>query len=216
MTRLLLHACCGVCALEPARILKENNRYFSIAYINPNIHPKDEYIKRLDALDKYICKPQNLELIVGKYDIDAWKEKAGIYKEDKQKRCRACYRLRFEELAKIAAEKKFDSISTTLTISPYQYKEIIFEEMEKAAKPYNLKVEKTDYSKFYRDAQNISRRNGMYRQKYCGCEISILEAEKMRLEIKERRKQIKAEKRKIREEKEALIREAKRNGTYHK
>lgn len=216
MSKLLLHACCGVCALEPVRLLKEESRDFSVAYINSNIHPQDEYEMRLDALKDYVCEPNELDLFVGKYDTDEWNERVAIHGQNKRERCRACYRLRFEELAQTAAEKGYDSISTTLTISPYQYKDIIFEELDRAAKPYNLQVEKVDYSEHYWDAQNISRQNGMYRQKYCGCSISIAEAEQTRKEIKERRKREKAEKRAAREREEARIREAKRNGTYHR
>lgn len=194
MTKLLLHACCGVCALEPVRLLKEADQDFSIMYENSNIHPKDEYKRRMQALDYYVCKPNEVELILGKYNVLEWQQKAGIYASNKQKRCRQCYKLRFEHLAKAASEKGFDAISTTLTISPYQYKEIIFEELESAAAKYNLEAIKKDYSPFYKRATEISRENGMYRQKYCGCHFSILEAEIQRAQLNILRKQKRKEK----------------------
>lgn len=177
MSRLLLHACCGVCALEPTRILQEEHREFSIAYINPNIHPYEEYIKRQKALEEYVCKARNISYVIGRYDLNEWEEKVAKYALNKPKRCRACYRLRFEKLAQHAQENGFDAISTTLTISPYQYLEQIREELEHAAKQFGLKAEFKDYSSLYREATRISKLNGMYRQRYCGCRFSKLEAQ---------------------------------------
>ena len=39
----------------------------------------------------------------------------------REARCRACYRLRLEETARVAAERGFEGIGTTLSVSPYHY-----------------------------------------------------------------------------------------------
>lgn len=51
----------------------------------------------------------------------------------REARCRACYRLRLEETARVAAERGFEGIGTTLSVSPYQYTQVIREEVERAA-----------------------------------------------------------------------------------
>ncbi len=104
-------------------------------------------------------------------------------------RCRACYRIRFEEVAKYAAAHGFDSIGTTLSISPYQYTQIIREELERAAATHNLRCAFQDYSPCYARATQRSRDIGMYRQNFCGCRISDLEAQAERAQRKYQRKQ---------------------------
>ena len=180
--RLLLHACCGPCSLEPVRMLQEEDAQFSILYSNSNIHPQDEYRRRLDTLREHVTQPASIELIEDAYDSAEWERKAGVFGADREQRCRACYRLRFERLAAIAREQGFDAIGSTLTISPYQYTAAILDELERAAQGQGLESAGTDYSACYAQATRRSRELGMYRQNYCGCRFSIAEAELERRE----------------------------------
>lgn len=45
--RILLHSCCGPCSTYVIKFLSD---YFDmeILFFNPNIYPKDEYVKRLE------------------------------------------------------------------------------------------------------------------------------------------------------------------------
>lgn len=193
--RMLLHACCGPCALEPTRIFTEEDADYAIHYANSNIYPPEEYEHRLRTLEEHVTKPQGIELIEGDYDPTQWEEQAAIHGANRLERCRACYRLRFEETARIAEERGFDAISTTLTISPYQLIDVINEELEAAAQRHGLTAKVRDFRDSYREATRISREKGMYRQNYCGCRLSIAEAEESRRLAKERRKAAKAAKR---------------------
>ncbi|MCQ2751774.1 MAG: epoxyqueuosine reductase QueH [Coriobacteriales bacterium] len=201
--KILLHACCGVCALEPARLFVEQGKDFAIDYTNSNIAPKEEYEKRKFALIKYVCKPNNIKFIEGEYNNELWKQSAGLAPaptkaQPKNKlglcdhpnpnRCRMCYRQRFEEIAHHAKMLNFTHICTTLTISPYQLKDVIFDELERAAKSTNLQAKLIDFSPYYREATRISKENGMYRQNYCGCIPSIKEAEDTRRKLRELKK----------------------------
>lgn len=180
--RILLHACCGPCSLEPTRLYLEEGADFSIFYSNPNIYPPDEYERRLDTLEGHVAKPSNIELVKSDYDPEAWEEQAAVFGLDREKRCRACYRLRFERLAAYAAENGFNAIDSTLSISPYQFTEAILEELERAAAAHGLRAMGRDYREHYAQATRTSREKGMYRQNYCGCRFSIAEAELERRE----------------------------------
>ena len=47
--RVLLHICCAVCAAGAAeRLILEGHQVHGFFY-NPNIHPEDEYYRRLEA-----------------------------------------------------------------------------------------------------------------------------------------------------------------------
>ena len=94
----------------------------------------------------------------------------------REARCRACYRLRFEEAARYAREHGFAALGTTLSVSPYQYTRIIREELERACSREGIKAHFADYRPFYDEATRRSREGGMYRQNYCGCRFSDAEA----------------------------------------
>ncbi len=94
----------------------------------------------------------------------------------RQARCRACYRLRFEEAARFAAENGFDALGTTLSVSPYQYTDVIREELERAAQAANVRPLFEDYRPYYAEATRRSREAGLYRQNFCGCRFSEEEA----------------------------------------
>jgi len=112
----------------------------------------------------------------------------------RRERCRACYRLRLEEAAAAAAEGGYDALSTTLAVSPYQFTDVIHEELERAAARAGIAAHFEDYRPYYDEATRISRELGMYRQNYCGCRFSIVEGEATRAFIKQQRKAAKAAK----------------------
>lgn len=195
--RLLLHACCGPCSLEPTRILLEAGHSISIYYANSNIAPKEEYEHRLLTLKQW-ASAEGIATIEGSYNPTNWEETAGKIgaapegSEKRCARCRACYRLRLEETARVAAELGFDGIATTLSVSPYQYTQVIKEETERAAQKAGVKALFQDFRPFYDEATRRSRELGMYRQNYCGCLFSKEEAERERAERKAARAAAKA------------------------
>lgn len=220
---MLLHACCGPCSLEPVRLLREEGFNPVIFYANSNIHPAEEYAHRLETLREW-AEGEEVPVIEGAYDADAWEATAGrvgdaalerfgmVHGPDphaaedetaanapsvpadseaaaaREARCRACYRLRFEEAARYAREHGYDTLGTTLSVSPYQYTQVIREELERAAAAEGLTAHFEDYRPFYDEATRRSREGGMYRQNYCGCRFSDAEAEAEREERKAARR----------------------------
>lgn len=114
--------------------------------------------------------------------------------ERRRERCRECYRLRLEEAAQFAASEGFDGLATTLAVSPYQFGDIIQKELEKLCHKEGIAAHFEDYRPYYRQATQISRDLGMYRQNYCGCRFSIAEGEATRAFVKAQRKKAKATK----------------------
>ena len=112
--------------------------------------------------------------------------------ERRRERCRACYRLRLEEAAEAAAEGGFEGLATTLAVSPYQFGDVICEELRRACAERGIQAHFEDYRPYYREATRISRDLGMYRQNYCGCRFSVSEGEATRAFVKQQRKAAKA------------------------
>ena len=178
--------------MEPVRLLRAAGHDLTIAYMNSNIAPADEYAHRLSTLRAWAAGEQ-LDVLEGAYDPAAWETcagRVGAAEGDparRKARCRACYRLRFEEAAALAAEQGFDALGTTLSVSPYQYTDVIREELERAASAAGVQPLFEDYRPFYDEATHRSREMGMYRQNYCGCRFSDDEAAAERSERKAQR-----------------------------
>ena len=174
--------------MEPVRLLRAAGHDLTIAYMNSNIAPADEYARRLSTLRAWAAGEQ-LDVLEGAYDPAAWEAcagRVGTAEGDparRKARCRACYRLRFEEASALAAEQGFDALGTTLSVSPYQYTDVIREELERAASAAGVQPLFEDYRPFYDEATHRSREMGMY----CGCRFSDVEAATERAERKAQR-----------------------------
>lgn len=184
---MLLHACCGPCSLEPVRVLRERGCEPDVFYANSNIAPAGEYDRRLDAIRQWAAET-GLSFTEGSYRPQAWDERVGKPWQEgaltREERCRACYRLRFEETASYAAAHGYASMGTTLSVSPYQYTDVIRQELEHACATVGIQAAFEDWRPFYDEATRRSRAAGMYRQNYCGCVFSKAEAEAERAERK--------------------------------
>lgn len=192
--RLALHACCGPCLLEPLDALAAEADEVVVVFGNSNIHPEEEYARRRDTLMAY-ADEIGATVVELPYDPAAWIETAAPHGRDRTARCRACYRLRLGQVATWAAANGFDALSTTLTVSPYQDAEIIAEEGERAARESGIAFIKRDFRERYPEATRRSRELGMYRQNYCGCSISEVEASEDRERRRAERAAAKAAKR---------------------
>lgn len=177
--RLMLHACCGPCLLEPLDALAADGVEVRVAYANPNIHPRAEYERRRDTLLSYAAG-RGIAVDELDYDVEAWQEAVVGLEAAPGERCRACFRLRLGETARHAAALGFDTVATTLTVSPYQDPDAIREAGEAACAEAGVTFLVTDFRDRYREATRRSRELGMYRQNYCGCRYSETEAAEAR------------------------------------
>ncbi len=166
---LLLHICCGPCAIAPVAMLREQNNEVSGFFYNPNIHPYQEFKRRLDALEKY-SQAVNLKISYNKnYDLENFLRQV-VYRE--QQRCIYCYRTRLEKTATAAREGGFEAFSTTLLVSPYQKHDLIRETGEQVARDTGIPFYYQDFRPRYREGVAKSREMELYRQPYCGCIFS--------------------------------------------
>ena len=191
--KLLLHACCGPCSLEPVRLLQEAGHDITICFANANIQPREEYDLRLDTLRAW-ANEEGIPVVDLPYDLEGWRTTAGAVDAaggPREDRCRACYAQRLEAAAVWGAEHDFEALSTTLAVSPYQLSEVCHEELEAAAARHGLACIWEDFRPYYPTATTRSRDLGMYRQNYCGCLYSKAEADAERAERKAERAALK-------------------------
>ncbi len=176
--KIILHACCAVCATYPIELLKKEGYYPIIYFDNSNIYPYEEYEIRKNELVNY-CKKYNVEYYQNKYDNENWENFVkGLENEpEKGLRCQKCFYYRLKNTANFAIDKKIKFFTTTLTISPHKRSLDIFKAGKKVQNEFENKIEflKFDFKK--QNGYLISTKNakleGFYRQNYCGCKYSI-------------------------------------------
>lgn len=206
--KLFLHCCCGPCYLGVHEGLVagdgglRDGDELLLWYYNPNIHPADEEERRWQNLVLAAAATRRPLVRAGYEPERHLRAIAGhsgpVLRGQEQKdhappcRCLACYHLRLEEAARTARERGFDTLSTTLLVSPWQRHEDIVEIGREAAAAQGLAFLATDFRVNYRAGQEKAKVLGLYRQKYCGCAASrseALEQEESRAAVKAARKE---------------------------
>lgn len=171
--KILLHSCCAPCTTYVYKWLKDNGYEVTSYFSNPNIHPLDEFDKRLETMRQY-ADQVGLELILpDNYDQTAasYSQQVGALFGDE--RCYSCYKLRLDEVARFAAKNKFDAFCTTLLISPYQKHELIKQAGLVFEKEIDIPFFYEDFRVGFEISRQMAKDMGLYRQKYCGCDWSI-------------------------------------------
>lgn len=179
---LLLHACCAPCS---SYVLEYLAKHFDITlyFHNPNIYPEEEFKVRLEELNRftrdagYSVKIQSPEYNADEF-FDAVRGMENL--PEGGDRCRVCYALRLRKTAEAAKDGGFDYFTTTLSISPYKNAEWLNEIGAELEAEYGVSYLFSDFKKKngYKRSIELSSEYGLYRQDYCGCIFSKVEAEK--------------------------------------
>lgn len=177
--KLLLHSCCAPCS---SFVIEYLSTYFEmeVYFFNPNIHPKKEYLRRLDeqirmveemGLNYQVIGPEHQSELF--YEAVKGCERLGEGSE----RCVRCFDLRLEKAAEYAATYGFEYFTTSLTISPMKNAAKLNELGEAAGLKYGVKFLNSDFKKNngYKRSIELSKQYELYRQHYCGCAFSIKE-----------------------------------------
>lgn len=184
--KLLLHSCCGPCSTA---VLEQLMPYFEIVlyYYNPNIAPREEFEKRLDTQKQLLAQlnpKYPITLIAPPYDDKPfWNAVKGVENTPEMgERCEHCIAQRMGEAVKAAIEYHCTWFTTTLSVSPHKNAVFINACGEKLAGEYPVKYLPSDFKKRggYPRSVTLSEEYGLYRQDYCGCPMSLQEAEERR------------------------------------
>ena len=190
---VLLHSCCAPCSSYVMEYLRE---YFDLTvfYYNPNITEDAEYRKRVEEQKRLIgeynrqvethclegmqstAAARRIQVIEGDYEPACFFAAAKGMEDCPEggQRCFACYRLRLEKTAQLAAQGGYGFFTTTLTISPLKNAGKLNEIGEELAGKYGVAFLPSDFKKKdgYKRSVELSGQFGLYRQDYCGCVYS--------------------------------------------
>ena len=175
MERVLLHICCGPCATHVIESLVPDYEVTGY-FFNPNIHPPEEYLRRLQAA-REVCARFGVQFIEEPPYPGKFREAVrGLECEPENgARCLVCYGLRLERAASEAARGLHDLLATTLTLGPMKKAAVINPIGVEEARRAGVRFLEADWKKHdgFRRSCELSREFGIYRQHYCGCEFSM-------------------------------------------
>lgn len=183
---LALHSCCAPCS---SAVLEQLNDAFQIAvfYYNPNISPEDEFRRRAEEqlrLVREMPLAEDIRAEIGAYDPERFYAAVRGHESDPEggARCSICFELRLRETAKYARDIGAEYFTTTLSISPLKDASRLNTLGSAIAAEYGLKYLHSDFKKKdgYRRSCALSKEYDLYRQDFCGCVYSKLEAERRR------------------------------------
>ena len=169
---LLLHICCAPDACVPVPDLLNEGWNVKGFFYGSNIHPYDEYMKRLEALE-ILRKKTGIECEISEYNPNEWLEKIhGLENEPEGgRRCEKCFALQLEAGACLAKKFGFENFCTTLTISPHKNVNLINSLGLEISNSNGITWQNRIWRKnngFLRSVKT-SKELGLYRQNYCGC-----------------------------------------------
>ncbi|MDI7260392.1 MAG: epoxyqueuosine reductase QueH [Thermodesulfobacteriota bacterium] len=164
--KILLHICCANCAIYPLENMREKGHEVVGYFFNPNIHPYQEYQKRLESLRRYSGEV-GLEVVYrDEYLLEEFLRNVSHRLKE---RCQYCYSVRLETAAREAKERHCDGFSTTLLQSTQQDHDLIRETGERFAREVGISFYYEDFRQGWRKGLEVSKAMGLYRQQYCGC-----------------------------------------------
>lgn len=167
MEKILIHTCCADCFLNTIGYLENegiinNQTEITSFFYNPNIHPRSEYIERLNALKKILSK--DIKLVVPDYrPTDYFKSIEG-----KKERCIGCWEVRLKRLFEYAKDNNIYNVTSTLLVSLYQERSKITDISKRLNREYGLNFVNID-------SKHNCKHKGFYKQNFCGCCYSLLE-----------------------------------------
>ena len=173
---ILLHICCAPDGSVPVPDLLAEGWDVAGFFYGSNIHPREEYVKRLDAV-RTLAAHCGISCVIGHYCPEEWLDGVkGLEAEPEGgRRCAVCFTLQLEACAREAVRLGRKTLCTTLTISPHKNVSLINDIGRNVAESYGLSWESRVWRKnsgFLRSVR-ASRELGLYRQNYCGCTFSL-------------------------------------------
>jgi len=142
-------------------------------FYNPNIHPAEEYHRRLAAAEK-VARELDFPLEVTPYTPEDWLKETESLKTEPEGglRCRVCFKIRLEQTYRYLSDLGADAFTTTLTVSPRKSAEAVNETGREIGGSRFLARDFKKKDGFKRAVQ-LARQWELYRQNYCGCVYSI-------------------------------------------
>ena len=171
--KLLMHICCGPCAIYPLRQLLSQDHEVVGLFYNPNVHPFKEYLRRRKGVVE-VAERFGLKMIYldQEYDPQVYLRQVAFRESS---RCLLCYQLRLERTLSIARRGKFEGFTSSLLYSKQQKHHTLSRLGHDLAGEGRVAFYYQDFRTGWREGIRQSQEWELYRQDYCGCLYSEYE-----------------------------------------
>jgi epoxyqueuosine reductase len=183
--KLLLHICCAPDEAYAVDLIKDQYELHCF-FCNPNIFPDEEFKLRLSEAEK-AAEIYGIPFTWDDYDYGAWVNATAGLTETPEggARCGECFRIRLTRAAEVCKDMGWPAFGTVMSVSPHKKTGMLDEAGKRAAERVGggaIEYVPFDFKKKdgFRKSVALSQRLGLYRQDYCGCELSLREAEERR------------------------------------
>jgi predicted adenine nucleotide alpha hydrolase (AANH) superfamily ATPase len=174
---IVLHICCGVCAAGAAQTLVNEGHAVRGFFYNPNIHPEEEYLRRMEAV-RTVAQHLQFPIDVGPYTPDDWLGETAALKNEPEggRRCEVCFKLRLKKTYQYMLDCNAEAFTTTLTISPRK-SALIVNRIGREIDDKRFLVRDFKKKDGFLHATQLAKKWDLYRQYYCGCTYSMQKGE---------------------------------------
>lgn len=178
--KIALHICCAICAAGAAeRLIQEGHEVCGYFY-NPNIHPEEEYRKRLENA-RIVARELGFSLVEGPYQPEDWHQSVKTLESEPEggNRCPVCFRMRLEKTFQFMLDSGCDAFATTLTMGSNK-SAVVMERLGREIGGDSFLSRDFKKKDGFKRAGELARNWQIYRQNYCGCIYSLSEREARR------------------------------------
>ncbi len=171
--KIVLHICCGVCAVGVVeRLTSEGHQVYGLFY-NPNIHPAQEYDRRLEVTRR-VAEELSFPLEVPPYTPEEWFTETSSLENEPEggRRCEVCFRIRLKKTYLYMKDCGWDAFTTTLTISPRKSADVV-NRVGREVGGDSFLVRDFKKREGFKRAMVLAKKWSLYRQHYCGCIYSL-------------------------------------------
>ncbi len=176
---LLLHICCAPDEAWVVKTLKDSFELHGF-FCNPNITDPAEYVLRCSEARK-VADHYGVAFTEDEYLPEIWETAVCDVTTTPEggERCRRCFKLRLERTAAFCKSIGWTDFTTVMSISPHKNIRDLNSIGTECAQKFGLTYQCYDFKKKdgFRNSIILSRELQLYRQDYCGCRLSRLEAE---------------------------------------
>jgi predicted adenine nucleotide alpha hydrolase (AANH) superfamily ATPase len=149
-------------------LIDEGYRVFGF-FFNPNIHPYQEYSRRLETVRQFAQKVDLQVIYRDEYDVVPFLREVAFRESQ---RCQICYHMRLDAAARLAVNSRMDGFTSTLLYSKRQNHELISQMGEEIGNRWGIPFFYRDFRQGWREGIGKSKQLDLYRQQYCGCIFS--------------------------------------------
>ncbi len=183
--KVLLASCCAPCSGEIMEALRASAVDFTVFFFNPNIQPESEYEKRRDENARF-AKKLSIPFVEAEYVPEDWlvRAKGMEWEPERGARCAMCFALRLGRAARFASENGFSVLTSSFGISRWKDMAQVNACGRAAAEASGLVYWDYNWRKGggSQRSDEIAKREGFYRQEYCGCVYSLRDSNRRRRE----------------------------------